>query len=194
MRITSGKYKNRKIDARLPKGQKPTFRPTQSKTRTAVLNKLSFSRVAFEGGITNRNILDVFCGCGTFGLEALSRDAGRVGFIDKVQDNIKLAQKNATTFGANDQCDFFCLDATALTANRRNFRYDIVYMDPPYYNNNLILKTLEALHAGGWLAEECLIVIEVAAKQTIALPTHFTAMDESIHGASKVIYAELERK
>lgn len=194
MRITSGKYKNRKIDTDLPKGQKPTFRPTQSKTRMAVLNKLNFSRVALEGGIKGRNVLDIFCGCGTFGLEALSREAAHVGFIDKIPDNIKLAQKNAKSFDAIDQCDFFCLDATLLSSNRKSLSYEIIYMDPPYHNNDLILKTLSALHAGGWLAEEAIIVIEVAANQNITLPAPFIGLDESIYGASKVIYVEQTEK
>ena len=190
MRITSGKFKNKKIDSKLAGNKQPTFRPTQSKIRAAIFNKLNFSRIAFEGGINGLNIMDLFCGCGTFGLEALSRNAAHIMFVDKVFDNINLTKKNVSTFGATEQCDLLCTDVTKMIPNRKSSVYDVVYMDPPYHNNGLVYKSLEALNVGNWLAAECIIIIEVATKQKLVLPEAFSLLEECVYGASKVLYVE----
>lgn len=192
MRIIAGKYKNRKIETTLPKGKKQVFRPTQSKTRAAVFNKLNFSQIAFEDGLESKKIIDLYCGCGTFGLEALSRGAAHVTFVDQIHDNLSLVKQSASNFDIMQQCSFLCLDASSMPLNRSTTPYDIIFMDPPYYNSELIIKTLDSLLHGGWLAKEHLIIIETASKQIIAPPTAFKILDEAVYGNCKVIYLEKE--
>jgi 16S rRNA (guanine966-N2)-methyltransferase len=189
MRIYTGKYKNKKISINLDKSNKILYRPTQSKVRTAVLNKLSFSPLAFEGGISDRKVLDICCGCGAFGLETLSRDAAYVCFIDKNPSHVNLARKNAISMGANN-CEFLCADASLLPINKTGYSFDIAYIDPPYFNNPLVIKSLNSLYSGGWLTEDAIIVVEVSSKQhDLSFPAPYKILEETIYGASKVIYS-----
>lgn len=189
VRITSGKYRNRLLFTDLPKGVKQSFRPTQAKTKDAVLNKLNFSSISLDGGITDKRVLDVFAGTGAFGFEALSRGASFVCFIENVKENIALLKKSAESLGASEQCYFLHIDASR-TPNNNGDPYDIVYLDPPYHNNPLILGALKSLLHGNWIAKSSLIVIEISEKQTLPELDNFKTLDESVYGSSKVIYAK----
>lgn len=187
VRITSGKYRNRVLFTDLPKGVKQSFRPTQAKTRDAVLNKLNFSNISLDGGISDKRVLDVFAGTGAFGFEALSRGASFVCFIENIKENIALLKRSAESLCALNQCSFSHNDASMMPNNNRD-PYDIIYLDPPYYNNHLILATLSSLIHGNWIAKSSLVVIEISEKQILPELGNFQTINESIYGSSKVIY------
>lgn len=189
VRITSGKYRNRLLFTDLPKGVKQSFRPTQAKTRDAVLNKLNFSSISLDGGISDKRVLDVFAGTGAFGFEALSRGASFVCFIENVKENIALLKRSAESLCASDQCLFLHHDASRMPTNNED-PYDIIYLDPPYHNNPLILGALNSLIQGNWIAKSSLIVIEIAEKQILPALDNFQTLNESIYGSSKVIYTK----
>jgi 16S rRNA (guanine966-N2)-methyltransferase len=187
VRITSGKYRNRILFTDLPKGVKPSFRPTQAKTRDAVLNKLNFSNIALDGGIQNKRVLDLFCGTGAFGFEALSRGASFICFVDKVKENIDLVRRSSDSLGASDQCLLLQSDASNLPPNTKE-PYDIIYLDPPYYKNDLLFGAINSLLKKGWISPSSLIVIEIAEKQELPCFNDMHVLSEAKYGASKVIY------
>ena len=123
------------------------MRPTSDKVRQAIFNALQ-SRIDFDGIAC----LDVFCGTGALGLEALSRGAASCAFIDTSAASLKLAKENTEAFGV-EQASFYKHDATKLPERPLSFpQAGLALIDPPY-RLELASPTLQSLKQGGWLAD-----------------------------------------
>ncbi|MFO0388177.1 MAG: 16S rRNA (guanine(966)-N(2))-methyltransferase RsmD [Alphaproteobacteria bacterium] len=181
MRIISGKHKGRRIEVSKEMGD---IRPTSDFAREAIFNILSHSKVGLNGHtFTDKQVLDVFCGTGAFGLEALSRGAAKVTFVDKSREAIAIARHNAERMHEEGNAEFILTDASKLSRARR--AYDLIFLDPPYFSK-LIPTTLASLRDGGWIAEDAVIVAEHDAKETIELPEGFEKLDERRYGRAVV--------
>lgn len=179
MRIVSGIYGGRKLN--VPQGR--DVRPTSDKVRGAIFNALN-SRMDIEGAY----VLDVFCGTGALGLEALSRGAAHCTFIDKARTSIDLAKQSATDFGV-DAAVFIMKDAAKIPARVEDVSpADLVFLDPPY-EQGLIAPALEALSSGGWIADGAMIVLEAEKRFLAALPAGFQVTDERVYKDTKIMYA-----
>lgn len=182
MRIISGKHKGRRID--LLKDADGKIRPTSEFAREAVFNILSHGKLVADGhGFINKNVLDVFCGTGAFGLEALSRGAGSVTFVDSSRESIASARHNAEKMGETETTEFLQTNATKLGRARKT--YSLIFIDPPYFEK-LLPPTLLALHNGGWIAPDALIVIEHDSKETIEIPDVFEVIDQRKYGRAMI--------
>jgi 16S rRNA (guanine966-N2)-methyltransferase len=178
MRIVGGRHKGRRLTA--PEGR--DTRPTADRAREALFNILAHSAaVALEGA----TVADCFAGAGGLGLEALSRGAAHVTFIDSgapalaaIRANIALLKEQATT-------TILKADATRLPAAAHPC--DLVLLDPPYHGD-LTLPCLAGLAARGWLAQDALVVVEVAAAESFATPDGFSELDRRTYGAAKFIF------
>ena len=152
MRIISGNARGRRL--RAGKGQ--AIRPTASKVKGAVFNILA-SRFFLE----DAEILDLFAGAGTLGIEALSRGAARVTFVESSAAAARILRDNIERCAVSDRVRV--IQATAAAALRRlrgeAARFDGVFMDPPY-DAGWIERTLRDLagagvvRAGGWIVAE----------------------------------------
>lgn len=176
MRIIAGLYKGRKIDC--PEGDK--IRPTSDMLRSAVFNILQF-RVEWE----NSQVLDACCGTGAFGIEAISRGAKFVSFIDASRESLDVTKHNLTKLNVPlEKFDMMLHAIEALPEARR--RYDIIYLDPPYLKG-LVPKGLKSLAAKNWIAEGAIILAEIAERDKIEMPPGFTLLDERKYGNSKLL-------
>lgn len=120
MRIVGGKYKSRVLLEF--KGNQ--IRPTADKVRESLFNIL-------QNLIYGADFLDLFCGTGAMGIEALSRGAKSVTFNDKSRDSIQLTKTNLQKLSVTECYKTTNLDAvTYLTSTSDKF--DIIYVDPPY--------------------------------------------------------------
>ena len=151
MRIISGKYGGRRLD--VPKGR--DIRPTSDKVRGSIFNAL-ISRADIEGA----QVIDLFCGTGALGLEALSRGAAHCIFVDKAKESLSLARQNADDLDAEEQADFILSDASKLRPRAEGVRAcDVFFCDPPY-RMDLIAPALQSLLSGDWLADSAIGVLE----------------------------------
>ena len=117
--IIAGKYKGRK----LYNVKDLHVRPTQAKVRKSVFQILE----PFDG----MEVLDLYAGVGTFGIEAMSRGATRVVFVEHNRRVFKVLKKNIELFEP-DQCDLFLTDALQFLTRAKNHYFDIIFADPPY--------------------------------------------------------------
>lgn len=182
MRIIAGKHKGRKIEV----GKDPNreIRPTSEFAREAIFNILMHSKhIAPEQSFIGKPVLDLFCGTGAFGLEALSRGAGQVTFVDQSREAMAAARYNSERMGELDHVDFYLTDASKL--GRAKKQYALVFLDPPYFKK-LIEPTLKSLHNGGWLAPDALIIVEHDAKENVPLPEPFAVLDERRYGRALI--------
>lgn len=182
MRIISGKHKGRKIE--LVKEAADIVRPTSDFAREAIFNILTHGKHGQNGhSFIDKEVLDVFCGTGAFGLEALSRGARRVLFIDQSREAIANTRYNAIKMHETESADFMVADAMKLGKAKKP--YKLVFLDPPYFKK-MIEPALTSLLAGGWIEKDGLIIVEHDAKEQVTFPDAFTVLDERRYGRAVV--------
>ncbi len=150
MRIISGTSKGRKLAT--PKGL--TVRPTSDRVKESIFNILT-------GQIEGAEVLDLFAGTGNLGIEALSRGAKEVTFIEKTRRAVRLIQRNLEQFGMSEQSEVLFMDASraiGILKQRRRI-FDLIFMDPPY-GQGLIERTLTKLTSHPIYHGDSVLVIE----------------------------------
>ena len=156
MRITGGDYRGRIIKA--PQGL--NVRPTTDKNRQAI-----FNIIQKYGHPVDSHVLDLFCGTGALGLEAISRGALSCTFVDRDKTSIAFARENADQLGVNSYATFIHKEAARIGPRPSGVaQADLVFIDPPY-RQGLIYSALAALvqsavGKNAWLVPQAIIVIE----------------------------------
>jgi 16S rRNA (guanine966-N2)-methyltransferase len=181
MRIIAGRHRHRVLLA--PEGR--ATRPTSDRARESVFDILAHGRFSEQDACLDAMVLDAFAGTGAFGLEALSRGARHAVFIENDRDARASLQKNITTLGETPHAAIINGDATRPP--RATGPCSLVFLDPPY-DENLAAPALKALAQSGWLAENALAVVEIAAKEDLAPLEKFEPLDERRYGAAKFVF------
>lgn len=119
MRITGGEFGGRNL--KVPKSD--LIRPTQDRVREALFNILQFE-------LANADFLDLFAGSGAVGLEALSRGARAVTFVELSRKHLAVLNENLAMLGA--RAEVICSDAYRFIAGYSGAGFTIVFADPPY--------------------------------------------------------------
>ena len=148
MRIIAGRWRGRRVDA--PPGS--STRPTADRVRETLFSMLT-SRL---GGFEDLRVADLVAGTGALGLEALSRGAASVTFVERDARAAAIIKRNAERLGAADQVQVLSASALALP---RSAPFDLIFADPPYAEGSgsaVIEAVAEAawLAPGGWLSVE----------------------------------------
>ena len=186
MRIVGGKHKGARIFA--PDDRRT--RPTSDRVREAIFNILMHGIDGFT--VENARVLDLFAGTGALGLEALSRGARFVQFVDDAAEARGIIRRNADQLGEIGRCKIWRRDASRLGPAAPQPPFDLVFADPPY-GKGLADKTLAALAEGGWLSDSAVIVVEESAKADVALATGLELLDTRTYGDTQVVIARAVR-
>ena len=180
MRIVAGKHRGRTLAT--PEGR--DIRPTSERLREAVFNILAHSVPSLPA---EARVLDVFAGTGALGLEALSRGAAHVTFIETDKTATRLIRYNLATLGEAENANLLARDAGQPGAAPAGAPADLAFLDPPY-RSGLAEPALAALGAGGWLAEGARIIIELAHDEDFTSPSGFVEDDRRTYGKSRVVF------
>lgn len=180
MRIIAGKHKNRVI----PTLKRSDYRPSTTKFREALFSILSSGEFADSQPVIGAKVLDLFAGTGGLSFEALSRGAESIMLIDNKEEHIKIAKEFAKQIGEES-------NVKALLMNAENLlhpldKYNLVFMDPPYYNN-YVVKSLNSLIKNQWLTEDAIIAIEMEKREDFALPDALQLVKEKVYGNNKLL-------
>ncbi len=183
MRVQAGIWRGRRLLAE--PGER--VRPTADRTREALFNILrhgmSDDRAPpLPEGI---QVLDAFAGTGALGIEALSRGAAGVTFLDNSPASLALVRDNLRQFAALDRARLVQRDAAI--PGPPPLAHSLVLLDPPY-RSGLGEPALTALATAGWLAPGAIAVLEIAAAETILPPAGFLALDERRYGAARLAF------
>jgi len=154
LRIIGGKWRGRKLPVLHAEG----LRPTTDRVRETLFNWLQFE-------LADTQVLDLFAGSGALGLEALSRGARHVTFVERYAPAAKQLQANlvqlsaaaGTSTAAASQ--LLQMDAIAMLQQRPPTPYQVVFIDPPF-RQQLLTQVLPLLMAPGWLAPGAWIYVE----------------------------------
>ena len=175
MRIVGGKFRGRAIAA--PPGR--DIRPTADRVRESVFNILIHGKFEFHFNVAR--VLDCFAGTGALGLEALSRGALSVAFMDT---DIKPCRANIDALDAGAETKL--IRADCLSPPGASEPCDLIFLDPPY-NKGLAAPALAALDKVGWIADHAICVVELAAKENFDPPDDFVVVEERRYGAARVV-------
>lgn len=163
------------------------LRPTSDRVRENLFNILQGGR--FGDPIRDKAVLDLFAGTGALGLEALSRGARHVTFVDNgpvagrlIHDNIAKLKRRADTA-------ILKIDATQMSFANRDNRSHLIFIDPPY-GKNLGRDALLAAQEVGWIAASAVIVWEENAPQPA--PPGFTLRDSRKYGTTWITFLEAD--
>ncbi|MGR3566888.1 MAG: 16S rRNA (guanine(966)-N(2))-methyltransferase RsmD [Pseudooceanicola nanhaiensis] len=182
MRIIAGEWRGRPLAA-LGKGDAGAhLRPTTDRVRESLFSALAGGR--YGDPLSGARVLDLFAGTGALGLEALSRGADFVTFVDDGRVATRLIKQNVATLGAAPRARLMHRDARRLPENTEP-PATLVFLDPPY-GRALGAPVLTACRAGGWIAPEVLIVWEESTGQTA--PEGFSLIDSRRYGDTHVTF------
>lgn len=177
MRIIAGRHRGRRLIG--PEGQ--TTRPTHDRAREALFNILAHGEPRLPG----TRFLDLFAGSGAVGLEAASRGAAAVLLVELDRAALEAAAANRDALGETRTVAILRGDATRLGPAAQPF--DIVFIDPPY-GQGLHRPTLEALLAGGWLAQGARLICETSGRELIEPPAGLTVEDRRAYGRARFVF------
>lgn len=155
MRIISGEFRGRLIN--VPKSD--LIRPTTDRVRETLFNLLN-NLIDFEGV----NVLDIYAGSGSLGLECLSRGAASVDFVEKnfvIQKNL---QDNINSLEVEGSCNIYKMEAIRFSNLPKKKEYDLILADPPFFKDDVYIVIKNIIEAG-YLAKNGIIIIE-RSKQT----------------------------
>lgn len=177
-RIISGRFRGRRLE--VPAGR--AVRPTTDRMRERVFSMLMHGRYPDLHGA---RVADLFAGTGALGLEALSRGAEHVTFVEKSAPSIACLKKNIAALKANSECNILQVSARALP--QVGDAFDFIFMDPPYHKG-LVEPTLTSIQEQGWLADGGAIICELANDDSLDLPVSLELEDERSQGAQRVVF------
>ena len=155
MRVIAGTYRSRILKSL--KGL--ALRPTSDRLRETLFNVLG-------AGVAGSRFLDLFAGTGAIGIEALSRGATEVAFVDNHAPAVTLIRRNLESLGIRNGATVLCMDALRglekLASGKKgeSSQYDYVFLDPPYAAANDYARVLESVGSGNLLAPGGVVIAE----------------------------------
>jgi 16S rRNA (guanine(966)-N(2))-methyltransferase RsmD len=175
VRVIAGRYKGRRLATPTWQG----LRPTSDKLRETLFNVLA-PRIA------GARVVDGFAGTGAVGIEALSRGAAHVHFIDGDRRSVALIRTNVAACGIAAGYTIQCEDvAAALRRLPPDAQFDVIVLDPPYDTQGTA-ETLSA--AAGRLAPAGIVVLERATRRPPEIPSELTRARDVTSGDSTLTF------
>ena len=183
MRIISGNFKGKKIHQPLD----IKTRPLKDLTKESIFNLIIHSN-KFSVDISSSEILDLFSGIGSFGIECLSRGAKHVTFVENYRGVLAVLKKNLANLKSIK--NYLIIEEDAL--NNLNIKitkknYDIIFLDPPYKESKFINLISLILHKK-ILKNDGIIIIHRHKKEKDIFPKEFRVVEEKKYGISKIIF------
>ena len=141
--------------------------------------------------LENSNILDLFSGVGSFGLECLSRGAKNVTFLESYKEVLNILKKNIDNLNQQNQTKVIEKDIfSENTLKLINDKFDIIFIDPPYKEKKLSFL-LNAITELKLLNTDGIIIIHRHKKEEDVLPKEFNQILEKNYGISKIIFGNI---
>ena len=180
IRIIGGKWKGKKIYFNL----NDDLRPTPDRAKETLFNWLGQD-------LNEMHCLDLFSGTGALGLEALSRGAKKVTFVEKNKDYLQKIKKVYLEMSQKEDCDFYCAECLEWVQNKSSkAKYDLIFIDPPF-NKNLIDNLLSNILSRELLSENGKIYFEFEKKLDLKIPESLALKKKKSLGKKSYVLAEI---
>ena len=177
LRIVAGKWRSRLLQI----AEVPGLRPTSERIRETLFNWLS-------PRIHGARCLDICAGTGALGIEALSRGAAEVVFVERSPVATKVLKSNIASLAATN-VEVLNVDARNYLGGPNAGTFDIVFLDPPF-QADLHAELCRLLHEQGWLAGDARIYIEMDKNQPeIRVPETWQVLKDKMAGKVRYMLA-----
>ena len=186
MRIISGLFKGKKL--LIPEDIKT--RPLKDLTKESIFNIILHSK-KFNLDFSNANILDLFAGVGSFGIECLSRGARYVVFAENYNGVLPILKKNLNNLEFVQ--NFQILEKNIYEENffsNLSEKYDLIFLDPPYKDKDLN-KILLNIKNSKILNREGIIITHRHKDETDIIPSDIKIIEEKKYGISKINFLSM---
>jgi len=183
MRIISGSQKGKKILQ--PKDR--ITRPLKDLTKESIFNILKHSNL-FNVEIEKSDILDLFSGVGSFGLECLSRGASSVIFLENYKEAISVLKKNIINLNFIKSSKILMEDVfNDKILQKIDKKFDIIFIDPPYIEKKLN-QLIEKIIKSKLLKKNGILIIHRHKKEKDIFLKKFKILKQNTYGISKIIF------
>ena len=183
MRIIGGIRKGKKIN--IPNDN--NTRPLRDLVKESIFNLIEHSN-KFNISISNSNILDLFSGTGSFGLECFSRGAKFITFIENYSEALEILKKNIIILEAAKSSKIIennCFDYFSLQKNIVD-KFDIIFLDPPYKESK-INYLIDKIKDNRLIRDDGIIIIHRHKKDDVKISSKLNILDTRSYGISKII-------
>ena len=185
MRIISGIFRGKKILQPLDN----STRPLKDLTKESIFNIIKHSN-KFKIYLEKSYVLDLFCGVGSFGLECISRGVKFVTFVENYKEVLPILKKNLNNLKLVNNYKIIEKNIlNDLNFNSLNQKFDIIFLDPPYKDKNLLI-VLNKIIESKILSDNGIIIIHRHKKELDEFPKNFKIIEEKKYGISKIIFAK----
>ncbi len=192
MRIIAGKFK--RVTLYKPTSKK--IRPLKDMVKENIFNFLTHSnKISFQFEMAN--VLDLYSGTGSFGLECMSRKAAKTVFIEKENEAIKILKKNIEKLKVKDKTKIFPGDVFYIINKHdkilfdclHNAKFDLIFCDPPFNDTN-INDLIELIIKKDLLKKNGIIILHRHKNTKEKLTINFEVIDKRVYGLSKIIFGK----
>ena len=185
MRIISGYFKGKKI---LEPKNKNT-RPLKDLVKESIFNIIHHSK-KFNMNIEDSIILDLFSGVGSFGIEALSRGAQHVKFVENYNDVLPILKKNIEKINQEEKSEIIEKNIlNEIDFKKINQKFDIIFLDPPFKEKNMEIL-IDKIYKSKILKETGIMIIHRHSKENEILTPEFQIIEKKEYGVSKIIFGK----
>ena len=187
MRVISGKFKGKKL--LIPSDA--YTRPLRDTVKESIFNILQHSKL-LDHNLLNSNILDLFSGVGTFGLECISRGSKNVTFFENYPPALELLKKNIQNLDCLDRTEIMNKDVYTLGKLNLNLQnYDCVFLDPPFKELKIQIL-LRIIKDKNILKKDSIILIHRDKNILDVFPEDFRNLITKFYGRSKIIFGKFD--
>ena len=186
MRIVGGKWRRRNLDSSFKFNKQRKIRPTSDRVKENIFNVVENLRTG--NPLKGAHVLDLFCGTGAMGLEALSRGADFCHFIDNSREAKRLTLKNVRKVGAEQNSMFSLTDILDLNQND-GVVSNLVFLDPPY-GKNLGSLAISLLLENDWVNGDTIFILEKEVNGLFS--SELTIVDQRVYGGTEILILKLE--
>ena len=186
MRIIGGDLKGKKLLIPLDK----STRPLRDIVRESIFNILEHSSKVSKN-IKKANVLDLFSGTGSFGIECLSRGAQQVIFFENYYNSLKILKENILNLKLESKTKIYEKNAYDLNeSNLEKKNFDVIFLDPPFKDKeiNILINQIKILKIADI---NTLIIIHRNKKSEDNISNFLNILDEKNYGLSKILFSKL---
>lgn len=173
LRIIAGSLRGRRLDVPDLSG----LRPTPERVREALFSRLG-------DRVTGAKVLDVFAGTGALGLEALSRGAGQVTFVEQSEIAAKALRECLKEWKLDDRARVICSDVHRFSP-AADASWDLILADPPYYGDDIVRFAQYLIAGKRFVSGGCLAVEREKAADPLSIEG-LSLMNSSVYGDTKL--------
>ena len=184
MRIISGFLKGKKIDFL----KSSITRPLRDFVKENIFNILNHSKL-ITVPLKNINILDLYCGVGSFGIECVSRQIGETTFVERDKTALNILKKNIKKLDIENKTEIFEGNVSSYIEHTKK-KFNIIFLDPPFAEN-FFINDLKKIKESKITNDNHLLIIHREKKSVDNLDEVLSIMLTKTYGRSKILFGRL---